>query len=49
MRNSGTNDARNEAALNLLAEIFKNDVTNHPGNDGNHEIGDRENILNGKQ
>jgi hypothetical protein len=45
-------DPMNENAakdsLNLLAKIFKNYVADQSGNDGNHEIGGRENIINGE-
>jgi hypothetical protein len=37
-----------EESLNLLSKIFKNYVANQSGNDGNNEIGDRENISNGE-
>jgi hypothetical protein len=34
-------------SLNSLAKVFKNYIANQSGNDGNNEIGGRENIFNG--
>jgi len=37
-----------EENLNSLAKVFKNYIANQSGNDGNNEIGGRENIFNGE-
>jgi hypothetical protein len=37
-----------EEGLNLISKIFKNHVANQSGNDGNNEIGDRENVFYGE-
>jgi hypothetical protein len=37
-----------EEGLNSLAKVFKNYVAYQSANDGNHEIGGRENIFDGK-
>jgi hypothetical protein len=45
-RGRGVRLAEIEGVLDLLSKIFKNYVADESGNDGNHEIGYRENILN---
>ena len=34
--------------LNSLSKVFKNNVSDHCGNDGNCKIGDGWNVLNGE-
>jgi hypothetical protein len=41
-------EKRIEENLNSLAKEFKNYVADQSGNDGNNEIGGRENIINGE-